>query len=115
MIKKILKILMYIISSIILLALLICIGVWVITPVYKFPDAVSFSGTKFYNPYKDYDNTPYVRANFHGHSRLGGGFTNGRNNNEEDVFKAYRDLEYGFATVSNYHHITGKPPDYNFP
>ncbi len=115
MIKKFLKIFAFIISSIILLALLICIGIWVITPVYKFPEAVSFSGEKFYNPYKDYDNVHYVRANFHGHSRLGGGLTNGRNNSEEDVFKAYRDLEYGFATVSNYHHITGKPPYYNFP
>ncbi len=115
MIKKILKYFIYTLSFIILFALLICFTVWSIIPVYKFPEAVSFTGDKFYNPYKDYDNTHYYRANFHGHSRLGGGLTNGRANSEEDVFKAYRDLEYGFATVSNYHHITSKPPYYDFP
>ena len=115
MIKKILKYFIYPLSFIILFSLLICFTVWSIIPVYKFPEAVSFTGDKFYNPYKDYDNTHYYRANFHGHSRLGGGLTNGRANSEEDVFKAYRDLEYGFATVSNYHHITSKPPYYDFP
>ena len=115
MIKKILKNFIYTLSFIILFSLLICFTVWSIIPVYKFPEAVSFTGDKFYNPYKDYDNTHYYRANFHGHSRLGGGLTNGRANSEEDVFKAYRDLEYGFATVSNYHHITSKPPYYDFP
>lgn len=115
MIKKVLKYFLYTISSIVLFALLICFVVWGITPVYKFPESLSFSGSKFYNPYKDYENIHYERGNFHGHSRLGGGFTNGRANNEQDVFKAYRDLEYGFATISNYHHITGKPPYYDFP
>ena len=115
MIKKILKYFIYTLSFIILFSLLICFTVWSIIPVYKFPEAVSFTGDKFYNPYNDYDNTHYYRANFHGHSRLGGGLTNGRANSEEDVFKAYRDLEYGFATVSNYHHITSKPPYYDFP
>ena len=115
MIKKILKYFIYTLSFIILFSLLICFTVWSIISVYKFPEAVSFTGDKFYNPYKDYDNTHYYRANFHGHSRLGGGLTNGRANSEEDVFKAYRDLEYGFATVSNYHHITSKPPYYDFP
>ena len=115
MIKKILKYFIYTLSFIILFSLLICFTVWSIIPVYKFPEAVSFTGDKFYNPYKDYDNTHYYRANFHGHSRLGGGLSNGRANSEEDVFKAYRDLEYGFATVSNYHHITSKPPYYDFP
>ncbi len=115
MVKKVLKYFLYTLSGIILFALLICFVVWGITPVYKFPESISFSGDKFYNPYKDYDNTHYVRANFHGHSRLGGGLTNGRANSEEDVFKAYRDLNYGFATVSNYHHITSKPPYYDFP
>lgn len=115
MIKKILKYFIYTLSFIILFSSLICFTVWSIIPVYKFPEAVSFTGDKFYNPYKDYDNTHYYRANFHGHSRLGGGLTNGRANSEEDVFKAYRDLEYGFATVSNYHHITSKPPYYDFP
>ena len=115
MIKKILKYFIYTLSFIILFSLLISFTVWSTIPVYKFPEAVSFTGDKFYNPYKDYDNTHYYRANFHGHSRLGGGLTNGRANSEEDVFKAYRDLEYGFATVSNYHHITSKPPYYDFP
>lgn len=115
MIKKYLKYFIYVLSCIILFALLICFIVWGIIPVYNFPKSISFSGSKFYNPYKDYDNIHYERANFHGHSRLGGGLTNGRANNEEDVFKAYRDLEYGFATISNYHHITSKPPYYDFP
>ncbi len=115
MVLKVLKYFLYTLASIISFALLICFVVWGITPVYKFPESLSFSGNKFYNPYKDYDNTHYYRANFHGHSRLGGGLTNGRANSEEDVFKAYRDLEYGFATVSNYHNITSKPPYYDFP
>ena len=32
----------------------------------------------------------------------------------EDVFKAYRDLKYGYATVSNYHHVT-EESFYDFP
>lgn len=115
MIKKVLKYFLCTLAGIILFALLICFVVWGITPVYKFPESISFSGDKFYNPYKDYDNIHYTRANFHGHSRLGGGLTNGRANSEEDVFKAYRDLNYGFATVSNYHHITSRHRHIGFP
>lgn len=115
MIKKVLKYFLCTLSGIILFALLISFTIWGITPVYKFPESISFSGDKFYNPYKDCDNIHYTRANFHGHSRLGGGLTNGRANSEEDVFKAYRDLNYSFATVSNYHHITSRPPYYGFP
>lgn len=114
MAKKTLKIISYTLLGIILAALFICYAVWAITPVYNFPEAKLFSGAKFYNPYKDYDNQHYYRANFHGHSRLTGGVTNGKDNSMEDVFKAYRDLKYGYATVSNYHHVT-EESFYDFP
>ena len=47
MIKKILKYFIYTLSFIILFALLICFTVWSIIPVYKFPEAVSFTGDNF--------------------------------------------------------------------
>lgn len=114
MVKKFLKIISYTLLSIIVFALILSFVLWAVIPVYYFPDEKKFSGDKFYNPYKDYDNTHYYRANFHGHSRLTGGLTNGKDNSLEDVFKAYRDLDYGYATVSNYHHIT-PASFYNFP
>lgn len=114
MVKKILKIVSFTLLGIIAFALILSFILWAVIPVYSFPDEVKFSGNKFYNPYKDYDNTHYYRANFHGHSRLTGGLTNGKDNSLEDVFKAYRDLDYGYATVSNYHHITPES-FYNFP
>lgn len=114
MVKKFLKIITYTLLSIIIFALILSFVLWAVIPVYNFPDEQKFSGDKFYNPYKDYDNTHYYRANFHGHSRLTGGLTNGKDNSLEDVFKAYRDLDYGYATVSNYHHIT-PASFYNFP
>ncbi len=114
MVKKILKIISYTLLGIIAFALILSFVLWAVIPVYNFPEEQKFSGDKFYNPYKDYDNTHYYRANFHGHSRLTGGLTNGKDNSLEDVFKAYRDLEYGYATVSNYHHITPES-FYDFP
>ncbi len=114
MVKKVLKITACTLLGIIIFALLVGFTIWAITPVYNFPEAKLFSGSKFYNPYKDFDNAKYFRGNFHGHSRLKGGVTNGKDNSIEDVFKAYRELEYGFATVSNYHHPTDRSY-YDFP
>lgn len=84
-------------------------------PVYNFPNNVKFTGYNWYNPYKNYDNATYYMSNFHGHSKLGIGLLNGRNNTTEDVYKAYSDLGYKYVAISNYHTISEKDKNYNFP
>lgn len=84
-------------------------------PVYNYPNNIKFTGYNWYNPYKNYDNATYYMSNFHGHSRLGVGLLNGRNNTTEDVYKAYRDLGYKYVAISNYHTISEKDKNYNFP
>lgn len=84
-------------------------------PVYNYPNNIKFVGYNWYNPYKNYDNATYYMSNFHGHSRLGVGLLNGRNNTTEDVYKAYRDLGYKYVAISNYHTISEKDKNYNFP
>lgn len=84
-------------------------------PVYDFPEKTRFTGYSWYNPYKDYDNATYYMSNFHGHSKLGIGLLNGRNNSTDDVYKAYRDLGYKYVAISNYHTISEKDKNYGFP
>jgi hypothetical protein len=72
-------------------------------PIYRFPEARPFSGQEWFNPYAQLHGT-WQRANLHAHGRAWGGFTNGRQPNEE-VVRRYRAMGYSVAGVSNYHHI----------
>ena len=94
--------------------LLICAGLWVATPVYRYPAATAFSGKEWYNPYEGLDRSQWYRGNFQAHSLQYRGMTDGRNNTDEQVYKAYRDLGYEFATLTNYQQITERSY-YDFP
>ena len=111
---KIIKLLSIFLLSILTTILLYSFTIYLMTPVYTFPKAEKFNGDMWYNPYEDYDNAEYRRANFHAHSIIVGGLTNGRSNTDIDVFQAYNELGYEFATISNYQSPT-RQSYYDFP
>ncbi len=74
-------------------------------PVYDFPPVSKFSGDKFYNPYADISGKKMVKANFHAHSRVWGGLTNGSKNKKEDLVQRYKYLNYDIAGISDYQSI----------
>jgi hypothetical protein len=73
-------------------------------PIYDFPEPGRFQGSAFLNPYRDLQGTTWQRANLHAHSRAWGGVTNGRQTGE-DIVRAYREMGYTVAGVSDYQHI----------
>src|SRR5262245_5919515 len=73
-------------------------------PVYNFPAAVPFSGSRLLNPYADVAEL-WQRANLHAHGRAWSGLTNGRLQSDEQIVRAYRSFGYSVAGVSDYHHI----------
>jgi hypothetical protein len=72
-------------------------------PIYHFPEAQSFSGDQWYNPYQRLKHR-WFKANFHAHSTGWFALTNGRNTVEE-IYNHYSLLGYDIAAVSDYHHI----------
>ncbi len=101
MIKKILRILLYGFTGILILELLI----FFMAPVYDFPVPQPFSGEKIYNPYEGMDSTHWKKINFHFHVHAWGGLTSGRNNTVEDFWKTYKKLGYDIPCISDYQHI----------
>lgn len=97
-----------IVITVISIALLFCFVVWATVPVYEFPEPGKFKGSEWYNPYEGLDSLNWYKANFHAHCKKWGGITNGKDNTSTDVFEAYRELGYEFATLSNYQSITEK-------
>jgi hypothetical protein len=89
-IKKILKILLFIFLGLLTLELLI----YFTAPVYDFPVSQPFSGEKIYNPYEGIDSTHWKKANFHFHVHAWGGLTSGRNNTVGEFWKTYKKLGY---------------------
>jgi len=72
-------------------------------PVYRFPDAVPFSGARLWNPYQTLGGR-WQRTNLHAHGRAWGGMTSGLQS-DEAVADRYRRLGYDVAGVSNYQSI----------
>ena len=95
-------------------ALLICAGLWVATPIYEYPAPAEFSGKEWYNPYKGLDNMEWHRGNFQAHSKQDYSLNRENGNTDEQVYKAYRDLGYEFATLTNSQEITERSY-YDFP
>jgi len=73
------------------------------TVVFDFQTGTPFTGSKFYNPYKTITNS-WIKANFHAHSKLYFGLTNGENTPEE-MYSRYDSLGYDLACISNYNSI----------
>jgi len=74
------------------------------TRVWDFPEPAPFHGPSLYNPYGGADFGPgsFVRANFHAHARSWGGLTAGEGIAARELRKAYADLGYDVAQVSDY-------------
>lgn len=91
-----------------------CVGIpYAVSPIYRFPDAKSFSGTHLYNPYA-VTSQQWQRANFHAHSRAWIGITNGAQSKTE-IIERYRSLGYTVPSVSDYQHIAAKDGIDTFP
>ena len=76
-----------------------------ICPVYDYPPESKFTGDKLYNPYTDITVKKKIKANFHAHTRVWGGLTNGKKNIKEDLVRRYKLLNYDIAGISDYQSI----------
>lgn len=76
------------------------------TPVYDFDEPQPFAGPKLHNPYEGMDSTAWLQCNFHAHTRLLMGITNGRRNTEECLDSVYQLLGFDHIGISNYNDIT---------
>lgn len=95
------KILLWIIGC--FLGLLLIINLFV--PVYDFDEPKPFHGNYWHNPYGNIDSTAWLRCNFHAHSRIAGGVTNGRNNTPFLIDSVYHLLGFAHSGISNYNKI----------
>ena len=92
--------------GIFLLTLLtIIVMVYLYAPVYKFNQPVPFTGSKLFNPYAMMDSNNWRKANFHMHSRMAGGVTDGRLNTSKAIFSTYQRLGYNVFSISDYMRI----------
>jgi hypothetical protein len=100
-----------------IIKLLIGVGVFILTifivfvmiylwaPVYRFTLHEPFSGDKLFNPYAKMDSNNWQKANFHVHSRMAGGVTDGRMNSSQAIFSTYQRLGYNVFSISDYMRI----------
>jgi hypothetical protein len=86
-----------------LVFIFVMIYLWV--PVYKFTQPVPFTGNKLFNPYASMDSNNWRKANFHMHSRMAGGVTDGRMNTSKAIFNTYQRLKYNVFSISDYMRI----------
>ncbi|GLU54377.1 hypothetical protein [Dyadobacter frigoris] len=93
---------------VILFFLTCCVGLFINQEFfgkrYQFEKPIPFSGPAIYNPYKSITTKNWVKCNFHAHTKVWLGITNGHGT-AKDIHAAYKDLHYGFHAVSNYHDI----------
>lgn len=103
------KVLKYILIIPLALALLLLswnfVASYIISPVYKFEKPRPFEGSQIFNPYQHLRGNNWVRANFHAHTRVYGGITNGAGNPKDETWKRYRDLGYDIIGISDYQSI----------
>jgi hypothetical protein len=74
-------------------------------PVYRFTLNKPFEGDKIFNPYAKMDSNNWRKANFHMHSRMAAGVTDGRMNSSEGIFNTYKRLGYNVFSISDYMRI----------
>lgn len=101
MLKKILTLCGYVMAAFIFLIIII----YLLTPVYHFPEPQPFSGDQYFNPYKEIDSTQWKKANFHFHTRAWAGLTSGRLNTHQSFYETYTQLGYHAPQISNYQNI----------
>jgi hypothetical protein len=89
----------------IMVILIMVLVLYLSAPIYKFSEPVPFKGEKIWNPYASMNSANWRKANFHMHSRMVAGLTDGRNNTDSAILKTYTALGYGVFSISNYMHI----------
>lgn len=75
---------------------------YMVSPVYVFDEPAPFKGSKLYNPYSDIKNNKWYKANFHSHSKVYWGLTDGSLSNPDDLYKVYSNMGYDIIGISNY-------------
>jgi hypothetical protein len=89
----------------ILTLLIVFVMIYLWAPVYKFTLHEPFSGNHLFNPYAKMDSNNWRKANFHMHSRMAGGVTDGRMNSSQAIFNTYERLGYNVFSISDYMRI----------
>lgn len=64
-----------------------------------------FKGSKFYNPYENIDTSKWLKANFHAHSRVWAGLTNGHKSEARELKNIYTECGYDIIGISDYFKI----------
>ncbi len=91
--------------AVFILILVILVLQYVVNARYTFPEPHPFSGSYIYNPYRNIDSSKWRLANFHAHTRLYLGLTNGALNTDESLDSLYKYLGYSIISISNYQSI----------
>ena len=106
------RILLKIVYSVVVLLFLAVLATSV-SPIYDFREPHPFSGPDIFNPYRHLDTANcWKRASLHTHTRVKGPFP--PNESEawpQEVYDAYRKLDYDVVTFSNHNEITVHPFD----
>ena len=106
------RILLKIVYSVVVLLFLAVLATSV-SPIYDFREPQPFSGPDIFNPYRNLDTANcWKRASLHTHTRVKGPFP--PNESEawpQEVYDAYKKLNYDIVTFSNHNEITVHPFD----
>ena len=105
MIVKVFKIIVYFFLGVLIFILLALISQFVINAKYTFPEPHAFRGDYLYNPYHGMDSTKWQLGNFHVHTKLYFGATNGRANSSEYLDSFYKYFNYNIIGISDYQSI----------
>lgn len=98
-----------------LFIMLYVIVTYIVTPIYIFPDKTKFSGNAFYNPYKEISENSWIKGNYHMHSKVWGGITNGAKTSDTAIWELYNKLGISSIAISNYQKISklnNEKPEY---
>jgi hypothetical protein len=77
---------------------------YVLSAKYSFADPEPFRGNDLVNPYSTVELKDVAVANFHGHTKIWAGLTNGKGS-ASDLHRRYDSLGHDFHAVSQYHFI----------
>ncbi len=75
---------------------------YIISPVYDFKEPAAFNGSLLYNPYEGISDNKWYKANFHTHSNVHFGITDGRASKPEAINEIYSKMGYEIIGISNY-------------
>jgi hypothetical protein len=99
------KVITYFFLSIFIFILIALIFQFVINAKYTFTEPHAFKGEYLYNPYQGVDSTKWRIANFHAHTRLFPGKTDGDTKSSQFIDSVYRYFGYSIIDISDYQRI----------